>query len=75
MKLEEIEREVSLLSNVEKGKLFDFLIENIESNQKGAFEDLWKEEIEKRYENYLKGYSIPVPAEEVFRKLKELRKH
>ena len=64
--LAEIERDALTLSDHERSKLAQHLLETLDKDEDEEVEEIWLAEAEKRYEEYRKGNIKGVMAEQAF---------
>lgn len=64
--LTEVEREALALTNQDRARLAQRLIETLDAGKDEDVEDIWLSEAERRYEAYRKGTIKAVTAEEAF---------
>lgn len=71
MGLQEVEHEALALSPAERAHIAHTLLESLEDLQEDEVERLWLDEVARREEELDAGLVTPIPAEEVFKRLKE----
>jgi len=69
--LAEIEKKAFALSDQERAILAHHLIKTLDKEDDEDVEELWLNEVEKRYEEYKKGTIKSVPAEEAFQEARD----
>ena len=72
MDLEMLEREVLKLSPADRAKLAHELLESLDALSPAELDQLWLDEAERRLGEHDAGRSPAIPAEEVFRKARDL---
>ena len=63
--LDQLEKQVRLLTPKEKATLARLLIEELDPSVDSEVEQLWVAESQRRYQGYLKGEIASVPGDEV----------
>jgi hypothetical protein len=70
--LDEIEQDIRSLDPTDRDRLLRRLIADLDEGEPDAEADkLWLEEAHRRYEQYKRGEVESIPAEDVFRKIRD----
>ncbi len=75
MKINELEEEVSKLTMPEKKRLLRQLISDLDDSREGNIEQLWPEEVQRRYMELKAGAVKAVPAGESIAQARERLKN
>ena len=68
--LEQLQKQVQMLTSKEKAELAHRLIEELDSSADADVEQLWIEESERRYAAYLRGDMKALPGDEVIERVR-----